>query len=742
MAAIVGDKIKLTNYGYVLEPKEFSSLNYISNDENIINDSWQISYKGTRPFHQKLIDAFDIDWRPYGVTLANGENFTFENTSDIVSCLKNAMSNYKLASSGKFETGLESFYRTYDINNIWYDNVNQKISYTYLTRVGNSIELLNNTYTEVFNGVAPYLFQTLQNNHYIRVSNGLPSNITYSSYISSEGNSNNITYAYYSTLVGYGLETNYSSYSATFGKNSKTTNSHYGLVSGYNNETKDSYCTTVSGWNNYVNASYATIVSGHSNSTTRLTYGISVGINNTIQYSEKSIFCGEENNIQSTTRSIVTALQTRTTNTNQSIIGAVTSRFVNNTQVLSTGNRVSAYFSRNAIVGGNASYAYYTYSAISFGEGVNTYNTYENAIGKWNVRYPNGTNHPTFAIGIGSDDANRKNGFEVWDNGDVIINNLNVGNLKVDDLSATLLSGPNMSFVTYDELKTLVDNAELLPGRFYTITNYKFVPASGASVSSTNIEYKIVVPAISTSELSTNGWLIDNDNNVYEIRYNINNDTSLYNWANSTSGRGVIYWMKDKFNNEAPHDFLNILYTIKLDSDGYYSTSGTERLCYTFNVWDSTNEISKCVMTQFDNCVIYNNDLFTGRGNWQELNTSLILCGGSQVTCNKISHEGNIISAISLLTQLNVIGQNNIIYRCSYSDINGNNNIINPTRMITAYIEIEKGANGNTIQSMSSKDFYSIKLTSGVTNQTINITESNQDYQTIYRSSKSKEILL
>lgn len=46
----------------------------------------------------------------------------------------------------------------------------------------------------------------------------------------------------------------------------------------------------------------------------------------------------------------------------------------------------------------------------------------------------------------------------------------------------------------------------------------------------------------------------------WEIKYCIDNDTTRFGWADTTNGKGVIYYMKDEFNNECPYDFKNIMF--------------------------------------------------------------------------------------------------------------------------------------------------------------------------------------
>lgn len=56
--------------------------------------------------------------------------------------------------------------------------------------------------------------------------------------------------------------------------------------------------------------------------------------------------------------------------------------------------------------------------------------------------------------------------------------------------------------------------------------------------------------------------------NLWELKYNLDNDNSKYIWIpRGNIAKGVIYYMKDEYGNEAPYDFKNILF------DGYYTFS-------------------------------------------------------------------------------------------------------------------------------------------------------------------------
>lgn len=50
--------------------------------------------------------------------------------------------------------------------------------------------------------------------------------------------------------------------------------------------------------------------------------------------------------------------------------------------------------------------------------------------------------------------------------------------------------------------------------------------------------------------------------NAWELKYCLDNDKKLFNWA-ETDGKGVIYYLKDEFGNEAPYDFKNVLFQRK-----------------------------------------------------------------------------------------------------------------------------------------------------------------------------------
>ena len=117
----------------------------------------------------------------------------------------------------------------------------------------------------------------------------------------------------------------------------------------------------------------------------------------------------------------------------------------------------------------------------------------------------------------------------------------------------------------YSELSSLASSGQLKSGQKYRITDYVTI-VNGENIISAGHGFDIIVEAISESQLSEDAkvclrkgdtYFANNNIDSWEIKYCVKNDTSRFSWATS-SGMGVIYWMKDEFGNEAPYDFKNI----------------------------------------------------------------------------------------------------------------------------------------------------------------------------------------
>ena len=106
--------------------------------------------------------------------------------------------------------------------------------------------------------------------------------------------------------------------------------------------------------------------------------------------------------------------------------------------------------------------------------------------------------------------------------------------------------------------------------------------------------------------------------NAWELKYCLDNDKALFEWAD-TNGKGVIYYMKDEFGNEAPYDFKNVKFerkyiTATIDSvintfvGKYYglssnygiTTNQNGKFYYTFSTLDGLSDSSLFGETTFN----------------------------------------------------------------------------------------------------------------------------------------------
>jgi hypothetical protein len=149
------------------------------------------------------------------------------------------------------------------------------------------------------------------------------------------------------------------------------------------------------------------------------------------------------------------------------------------------------------------------------------------------------------------------------------------------DLSSII---SNMVSITYNELKSNIASKTLQNGVQYRITDYVTTcnsagSVSGVTTSSAGHAFDIIVTADSSNTLNANArvclhegdtYFANNKLSEWVVKYDINNNTAKYQWADTTNGKGVIYYMCDEFGNECPYDFKNIKF------DGYFTFDGKD----------------------------------------------------------------------------------------------------------------------------------------------------------------------
>lgn len=140
---------------------------------------------------------------------------------------------------------------------------------------------------------------------------------------------------------------------------------------------------------------------------------------------------------------------------------------------------------------------------------------------------------------------------------------------------------------TWAELKNLRDNSQLSPGTLYRITNYQCTVGYG--YQSAGHQFDIIVLALSENTLSEDAkaalhegdtYFADSRLEAWELKYCLDND-GTYTWV--PNNEGVIYYMKDEWNNECPYDFKNV--KVKPGNQVNQNVTGLDRstFYYTFN---------------------------------------------------------------------------------------------------------------------------------------------------------------
>lgn len=165
----------------------------------------------------------------------------------------------------------------------------------------------------------------------------------------------------------------------------------------------------------------------------------------------------------------------------------------------------------------------------------------------------------------------------------------------------------NAVSITYKELKNLRDSGELVKGRNYRIIDY-ITTSKDTTTKVIWHPFDIIVTATNDNELSEIAYaakheFAEGEEDLYynkcnltawELRYILDNDETRYSWIDDRYtvkqnfdsysvgdiipknswkelsetnqnkceqiGRGIIYYMKDEFNNECSYDFKSILF--------------------------------------------------------------------------------------------------------------------------------------------------------------------------------------
>jgi hypothetical protein len=176
-----------------------------------------------------------------------------------------------------------------------------------------------------------------------------------------------------------------------------------------------------------------------------------------------------------------------------------------------------------------------------------------------------------------------------------------------------------MVSVLYDDLVTMRNASNLKQGVQYRITDYTCTTVQADTRSEGN-DFDIIVVADSNNKLNETARAIRRAGDTYfpsdtlfeawELKYCIDNDTDRFAWADSVNGKGVIYYLKDEWNNEAAYDFKSITFcnlnTAGVDTYNDLPNDGSQYY-YTFNLINTARDNGDYATCMSLDATIYNN---------------------------------------------------------------------------------------------------------------------------------------
>ena len=269
--------------------------------------------------------------------------------------------------------------------------------------------------------------------------------------------------------------------------------------------------------------------------------------------------------------------------------------------------------------------------------------------------------------------------------------------------------------ITYLRLKELRNNKKLIPGTKYQIIDY-VTTTTQAGTQSANHVFDLILTSLCEDTFSEQVqaclhekdiYFSNSDLNAWEIKYCIDNDTSRFAWADTENGKGVIYYMKDEFNNEAWYDFKNIQFdcVVRQPHNNVETEFRPEGYDYAYTFTASDGSDLSLTPNSRNNTI----KKFTTSGNGlQSLNSTIFIC---TVAVHNNLLEENSSSNIFWVSSCyyNNIGrafQNNFISAPSNSQRESihNNNIGNLFKKNRILSEFSRNYIGNTTTSC---DFFS-----------------------------------
>lgn len=292
--------------------------------------------------------------------------------------------------------------------------------------------------------------------------------------------------------------------------------------------------------------------------------------------------------------------------------------------------------------------------------------------------------------------------------------------VSIEVINQTKSECENLKEVTYEELSTLIQSNELIPGSLYRMTDYQTVTDStNDQVSVDWHKFDLILRALSSNTISRNCSAIS-EYYPKASEWNI-----VYSMDNSIQGsKGIILSMTDENGNYAPYDFKSIkIKKYKISSLGTNIDSNENPWMVGLYIGEQSTGMYNVQDDDFKYIYTFSSDTYTD--------------ASSDCKGNKVDTLGNIIFSGS---NNKCYGRNNVIYK------NGNNNIIkgsdnfigeqcsNNTIDVNTSKNIIYGmSSGNNINSESTKCvlYNSVKNTT-IGNACVNIKVGNNISSVIF----------
>lgn len=188
-----------------------------------------------------------------------------------------------------------------------------------------------------------------------------------------------------------------------------------------------------------------------------------------------------------------------------------------------------------------------------------------------------------------------------------------------EDEIKSIFVANHLQSIKWSDLVSLRDSNMLIAGQQYRITDYTCTTVQTDSRSEGN-DFDIIVVADSNNKLNETARAIRRAGDTYfpndtlfeawELKYCIDNDTDRFAWADSVNGKGVIYYLKDEWSNEAAYDFKSITFC-NLNTAGVYTYNNLpndgSQYYYTFNLINTTRDNTDYATCMSLDASIYNN---------------------------------------------------------------------------------------------------------------------------------------